>query len=430
MRIIRSDRPAGRRHVVFTGAAFAAILAFSPAGADAQLSQQQALGKALFFDTSLSKNSNQACGSCHSPSAAFTDPDKSNPTSKGSDPTLFGNRNTPTAMYAAYSPTFGYDSGEGLYVGGQFWDGRAGTLEDQAKAPFLNPVEMANASKAEVVMKLQSGANASAFTQLYGATVFDNIDDAYDKIASSIASYERSSELSPFSSKFDLYVKGQVNLTVEESRGFKLFNDPMKGNCAACHISDAGADGTPALFTDFTYDNIGIPKNYASDFLTDPAQFNPDGTSFLDLGLGGQVGDDTLYGAFKVPTLRNVAVTGPLGHNGYFDSLDQIVDFYATRDTKPVCSDITVSASQAEALGCWAPAEFPDQMNVDELGNLPLNKYEKSWIVAFLGTLTDGYQSPAVPEPSTWSMLIVGFGGIGAAMRRRTRKGKRDEVTA
>ncbi|MCP5398047.1 MAG: PEPxxWA-CTERM sorting domain-containing protein [Sphingomonas sp.] len=395
------------------------------------LTQEQALGKALFFDKSLSATGQQACGSCHSASTGFTDPDKSHPTSKGDNPLLFGNRNTPTAMYQAYSPEFGYDATEGLWVGGQFLDGRAATLEIQAMAPFLNPVEMGNASKAVVIAKLQNGINASAFTAVYGADIFNNVDNAYDKVAQAIASYERSYELSPFTSKFDYYLKGEVKLTQSEQRGLALFNDPMKGNCAACHISDPLDDGTPPLFTDFTYDNIGIPKNYGSDFLTLDDEFNPDGTSFIDYGLGGVLDDEDLYGAFKVSTLRNIAITGAYGHNGWFDTLDQIVDFYATRDVKPQCTSSNISSTEAMLLGCWPKAEFPDQMNVDELGNLPLNKWEKQYIVSFLGTLTDGYSFAAVPEPQTWALMIVGLGGVGAGLRRsRRRQAKRAIQTA
>ncbi|MDQ4419165.1 PEPxxWA-CTERM sorting domain-containing protein [Sphingobium sp. DEHP117] len=386
------------------------------------LTAEQALGKALFFDKTLSKNGTQACGSCHAPSAAFTDPDKNHPTSKGDNPSLFGNRNTPTVAYAAFSPEFHYDETEGLWVGGQFLDGRAPTLQVQAKGPFLNKLEMGNPSKSYVLNTLKNGSNAAAFKQVYGANIFDTPTKAYEKLATAIAAYERSSEVSPFTSKFDYYNKGQAKLTLKEQRGLAAFNDPMKGNCAACHISSPSDDGTPALFTDFTYDNIGIPKNLASDFLNLPTQFNPDGTSFVDLGLGGIVGDESLYGAFKVSTLRNVALTGPYGHNGWFDNLEDVVDFYATRDTKPVCTSVMLSSSAAVAAGCWPGAEFAEQMNVDELGNLPLNKWDKKNIVAFLGTLTDGYQAPTVPEPTTWALMLVGFGGIGAALRRNRKE--------
>lgn len=405
-------------NAVLAGAALA-MTALPLAAQAGTLTAEQALGKALFFDTSLSKNGTQACGSCHAPSVAFTDPDKSNPTSKGANPKLFGNRNTPTVSYAAYSPEFGFDDEEGLWVGGQFLDGRANGLQAQAKAPFLNKVEMGNASRAAVIFKLQNGSNGAAFKAVYGNDIFDTPYRAYEKLATAIASYERSSEVSPFTSKFDYVNKGQAKFTIKEARGLAAFNDPMKGNCAACHISTAGADGTPALFTDFTYDNIGIPKNFNSGFLTDPAQFNPDGVEFVDLGLGGVVGDESLYGAFKVSTLRNIALTGPYGHNGWFDSIEDVIDFYATRDVKPACTSVMLSSSAAVAAGCWPAAEFPDQMNTEELGNLPLNKWEKQYIGSFLGTLTDGYQPGTVPEPATWALMILGFGGIGAAARRR-----------
>jgi cytochrome c peroxidase len=411
------------RHVWSLAAVAAAAASLGASQASAQaLTAEQALGKSLFFDTSLSHAGNQACASCHSPSVAFTDPDKSHATSKGSDPSLFGNRNAPSAMYMAYSPTFYYDTAQGLYIGGQFDDGRAATLEDQAKGPFVNPVEMGNADRAEVIQRLQASPNAAAFQAVFGANAFSDVDTAYDNIANAIASYERTSELSPFTSKFDYYLDGKAKLTAQEAHGLELFNSPTGGNCSACHISDVAADGTHPLFTDFTYDNIGIPKNYASDFLNDPPQFNPAGQNFLDYGLGAQVGDPSLYGHFKVTTLRNIALTGPYGHNGYFQTLDQVVDFYATRDVKPTCVDPTTSATQAEALGCWPMAEFFDTMNVDELGDLPLNAQDKADIVAFLGTLSDGYAPSAIPEPAAWMLMISGAGLTGLALRSRRRK--------
>ena len=400
----------------------AAALFLAAAGVNAEagaLTPEQALGKSLFFDTNLSHAGNQACSSCHAPGSAFTDPDKSHPTSKGDDPSLFGNRNAPSAMYMAYSPAFHYDTEGQTYVGGQFDDGRANSLEDQAMKPFLNPVEMGDADKAEVISHLQADPNAAAFTNVFGPNAFSDIDVAYSNIASAIASYERSSELSPFTSKYDYFLKGQATLTTQEMHGLELFNDPNKAGCVGCHLSSPSPDGTPALFTDFTYDNIGIPKNYASDFLNDPAQFNPDGQAFNDYGLGAIVGDPDLFGVFKVTTLRNIAVTGPYGHNGYFDSLAEVVDFYATRDVKPTCADPTDSAAVAEALGCWPVAEFPDQMNRDELGDLALSMQDKADLVAFLDTLTDGYQVGVIPEPATWMMLLFGFGLAGGCLRAR-----------
>jgi len=402
---------------------FAALLAATTAmPAMATLTPQQALGKSLFFDSALSHGGNQSCASCHSPANAFTDSDKSHATSKGDNPALFGNRNAPTAMYMAYSPDFHFDTDQGLYIGGQFGDGRAATLEEQAKGPFLNAVEMGNASRTDVINRLKAGPNAAAFLAVYGANALDDVDIAYNNLAGAIAEYERSSELSPFTSKYDFSLTGQARLSPQELRGLSAFNDPMKGNCAACHSSE----GPQALFTDFSYDNIGMPKNWHSDFLSLDAQYNPDGTAFLDYGLGGVVGESDLYGAFKVTTLRNIALTAPYGHNGYFSSLAETVDFYATRDTKPVCVDPTVTATEATALGCWPAAEFDATKNADELGNLPLTKRDKADIVAFLNTLTDGYTPTSnIPEPATWLMMITGFGLIGGALSLRRRRTQR-----
>ena len=406
-----------------------ALLAFGGAAQAGGLTAKQSLGKKLFFDQSLSHGGNQSCASCHTPSVGFTDPNKAFATSAGSNPALFGPRNAPSAMYMAFSPTFSFDQTEGLYIGGQFSDGRAATLEDQAKGPFINAIEMGNADRAEVIGRLTSGANAAEFKQVFGATALDDVDSAYDNIAVAIADYERSPELSPFTSKFDYYLKGRAQLTAQERSGFNLFNDPMKGNCAACHISVSTDDKTPPLFTDFTYDNIGMPKNYQNPFLSMPAEFNPDGQAFVDLGLGGIVGDASLNGAFKVTTLRNIALTGPFGHNGYFGTLDQVIDFYSSRDLKPACVDPTTSADQATLLGCWPTAEFADTMNVDELGALGLSTQERADIAVFLGTLTDGYQA-SVPEPGVWAMLILGFALVGRGLRAQSAARRRARANA
>jgi len=403
-----------------TGAALGASYAPSSAGAatvdESRFTQEQLLGSRLFFDTSLSHPGGQSCGSCHTPAAAFTDPDKSSPTSKGVNPQLFGNRNSPTAMYAAFSPKFHYDTDEELWIGGQFLDGRAATLEDQAKGPFLNPVEMANPDKASVIEKLRSGPNAKLFEEVYGAGSLSDVDTAYNLLAQAIATFERTETLSPFSSKYDAYLAGKASLTEEEMRGLSLFEDPMKGNCAACHPSRPSADVPKPLFTDFTYDNLGVPKNPHNDFYWMPTQFNPDGEKFVDVGLGkttGDVGDD---GKFKVPTLRNLALTGAYMHNGYFDTLKGVVDFYNTRDVKPACANPLTSEADALLLGCWPAAEVALNVNVDELGNLRLASSEVRDIVVFLGTLTDGWVA-SVPEPATFGLLAVGI--IGLTVSRR-----------
>jgi len=333
------------------------------------------LGKLLYFDEQLSEPPGQSCASCHSPDAGFADPDSDLPVSRGATPSLVGNRNTPTAAYAVFSPDFHFDEDEDLYVGGQFWDGRAVDLADQAKGPFLNPIEMANPSKAAVIEKIAASSYAALFERVYGEGVFADVEAAYDRMAEAIAAFEGSAELNRFSSKYDYYLRGEATLTEQELRGLDLFESETAGNCAACHPSSPEPDGSLPLFTDFTYDNLGVPANADNPFYDMPAMFNPDGAAYIDLGLGPIVGDSTQDGKFKVPTLRNIALTSPYMHNGVFATLDEVVRFYNTRDTES-----------------WDPPEVTANVNVDELGDLGLTDQEVEDIVVFMETLTDGYE--------------------------------------
>lgn len=354
---------------------------------------KERLGRLLFNDRNLSEPAGQSCASCHDVATAGSDPDHNVPTSQGVNKRLFGNRNTPTANYMAHSPAFHFDDEKGLYVGGQFWDGRAATLEDQAKGPFLNPVEMANPSKQSVVDKVQGGAYGYLFKRVYGRDAFDDTEAAYNAIADAIAAYERTRSFNKFTSKYDAFLAGKAKLTAQEQRGMALFTRADKGNCAACHTLDAAADGTPPLLTDFTYDNLGVPKNARNPFYSLPAKFNPSGRNFVDLGLGGALGKSEHNGKFKVPTLRNIALTGPYMHNGYFTTLKGVVDFYNTRDVKPACRDPLTTDDRAQALNCWPAPEVKDNMNTAEMGNLRLKDSEVNDIVAFMHTLTDGWFS-------------------------------------
>jgi cytochrome c peroxidase len=345
----------------------------------AALTDKELLGRHLYMDTSLSKYQNQSCMTCHHPMAGWTDPANTfdpynSVVSTGSDGASLGGRQAPSAAYAAFSPTFHWDATAGMFIGGQFWDGRAPTLVEQAKGPFLNPAEMAMPSKAAVVKAVQNSSYAWLFLQVYGRNAFRNVDKAYDNIADAIAAFEKTPHLNRFSSKYDAYLAGQVALTAQEARGMELFEDPLKGNCAACHPSGAGA-----VFTDFSYDNLGIPKS------TNP-QIAQNAT---DYGLGAFVGDPQQNGKFKVPTLRNAAITPPYGHNGYFATLREIVSFYNTRD-----------------VADWPPPEVPENVNVDELGDLGLSPEEVDAIVAFLGTLTDAHMGGGGPGGG-------GMGGVG-----------------
>jgi len=370
------------------------------------------LGSQLFFDTNLSSPPGQACASCHAVDSRFTDPRRDKPTSPGILSGRFGNRNAPTAMYARFSPSFYFDAAQGLYIGGQFLDGRAADLETQAQGPFLNLLEMANPDKVTVVEKVRNAAYADLFRQVFGADALDDTEQAYYKISQAIAAFERTSTFAPFSSKYDAYLKGQVGLTSAEKRGLELFENSAKGNCAACHPSQPSKDGTPPLFTDFTYDNLGGPRNPNNPFYTLPVDLNPEGYNFVDLGLGKAVNSVQEDGKFKVPTLRNIALTAPYTHNGYFSSLKAVVDFYNTRDTKAPCPNPFTNETLALQSGCWPVAEVGTTVNHGELGNLGLSDGDVDDLVAFLNTLTDGY---VVPTPVENTLAINGTSAASVA---------------
>ncbi len=327
-----------------------------------QLTAKETLGKAIFLDENLSEPRGQSCATCHLPRFGFKgngDPDAA--VIGGAVPGRFGNRKPPSAAYAFGSPSPGYQiiDRERLYVGGQFWDGRATSLADQAKAPFLNPVEMNNPDRQTVVRKVCGADYGVLFRLVFGNQYCDPAQSnaAYDAIAGAIAAYEQSSEVNPFNSKYDRYVEGKAQLTPQERLGLQLFEG--KAGCSGCHPT-----GPKSFFTDFTYDNLGIPKN-----LSHPATR----AAATDLGLGARI-NHREDGRFKVSTLRNVGISPPYGHNGFFKTLADIVHFYNTRDVP--------------AAG-WAAPEVLANVNRDELGNLSLTAAEEAAVVAFLKTLTD-----------------------------------------
>jgi cytochrome c peroxidase len=256
-------------------------------------------------------------------------------------------------------------------------------------------LEMALPDAATLCQKVAEADYAEAFVAVWGEGSLDcenDADGAYERIARSIAAFERSSEVNPFSSKYDYYLAGKVELTEQEALGLQLFEDEEKGNCAACHPSQPGPNGEPPLFTDFTYDDLGEPANPELPFY-EMADYNELGKAWIDPGLGGYLKsagyDAAVYepeiGKVKVPTLRNVDLrptpdfVKAYGHNGYFKSLEEIVHFYNTRDVDDVG---------------WDPPEEAENVNHDELGNLDLTENEEAALVAFLKTLSDGYQLP------------------------------------
>src|SRR5664280_2614893 len=390
------------------------------------LSPKEQLGKALFFDTNLSTPPGMACAACHGPEVGFTGPDAAfnaaGAVYEGAVSGRFGNRKPPTSAYASDSPVFQLDAITDNFVGGMFWDGRAtgwtlgDPLAEQAQGPFLNPLEQNNASPAAVVAKVAASTYAPLFKQVWGRGSLSpaNVSLAYERIARSIAAYERSKEVNPFSSKFDAYLDNKAKLTKQEKDGFRLFLG--KGNCAICHSVTLGRSSERTLFTDFTFDNLGIPKNLENPFYG-MLEFNPDGADWVDPGLGGFLANvpdyaqyaDANLGKHKVPTLRNVdkrpdpgfvkahghnaycnvdkrpnpGFVKAYGHNGYFKSLKEIVHFYNTRD---------VPGAGWNGMP-WPPSELALNVNTAELGNLGLKDAEEEAIVAFLQTLTDGYKS-------------------------------------
>jgi len=339
----------------------------------------QALGKKIFFDTNLSSNSNQSCGSCHDPLKGFADPRVSNaaPVSEGAETGAFGDRNAPTAAYAFFSPPFTntatHTTDDGTvsnYQGGQFLDGRRVDLTEQAKDPFLNPVEMNNADSAAVVTKVSNSSYADDFIALFGSGAFDNVDTAYNNIASAIAAFEESAEVNRFSSKFDDVQNGTATFTASELRGFNLFKG-TKAKCANCHtVPDTGT----VLFTNHRFYNVGTPSNG-----NNPAVIANSG--FVDNGLGGTTdvvnpGDEAAeVGKFRTPTLRNIALTAPYMHNGVFQTLTQVVEHYdfKLQNTPPEVNNSNIAVEIA----------------FDDFAVLGLSAGEIADLVSFMETLTD-----------------------------------------
>jgi cytochrome c peroxidase len=398
------DEQMSRKDVLFIFALAAPLAGLiSAATAPASLTPEETLGKFLFFDENLSTPPGQSCATCHDPTVGFTGPDsvinELLAVYPGAVHTRFGNRKPPTAAYGGESPILHFDEDEDVFIGGMFWDGRAtgwtlgDPLAEQAQGPFLNPLEQNNPNAGHVCRMVAFSDYAPLYEEVYGEPVDwkHNVAQTYENIARAIAAYERSVEVNPHSSKYDYYLAGMAELTDEEAWGLELFDDPGKGNCAACHPSQPGPNGEPPLFTDFTYDNLGVPKNPNNPFYGMPRKWNPDGPDWIDPGLGGFLAQTEEYfeyaaenwGKHRVPTLRNVDLrphdgfVKAFGHNGFFRSLDEIVHFYNTRDVET-----------------WPEPEVPENVNTEELGDLGLTAEEEAAIVAFLKTLSDGYTAP------------------------------------
>jgi len=396
----------------------------------APLSAMAELGKQIFFDQHLSASGKLSCASCHSPAQAYGPPNALPAQFGGPSMTLQGDRPPPSLMYLYRQPNFsiGPDKGDAdeaanfaqeaaaasgvaraqktagiapaapamVPQGGMFWDGRADTLQAQAFGPLMNPVEMANASEDDVARKLAGSPYRTSFAQLFGADIFKNRRMLLSEAMFAVARYQvESSSFHPYTSKYDYWLEGRARLTHAELHGLQLFNDPKKANCAGCHLSKPSRDGLPPMFTDYQYEALGVPRNPALAVNRNP--------SYYDMGVCGphrtDLSTQTQYcGMFLTPTLRNAATRHVFFHNGVYHTLDDVMKFYNLRDVAPdkiYPRDAHGKVLQYDDL----PATY--RANIDKadapfdrhLGDAPaMTDDDIKDVIAFLRTLTDGYQ--------------------------------------
>jgi cytochrome c peroxidase len=449
--------------------AFVTTCLFAATAFAQTLSPMEQLGKEIFFDK-ISSPGSMACAACHAPQVGFTGPipgiNKHGAVYRGAVAKRFGNRKPPSAAYATFSPVFYFDDTDSLFIGGNFWDGRAtgerlgNPAADQALGPFLNPVEQNMPSKQAVLEVIAASHYAGLWETVWLEPISwdtpEDIEENYDRVGLSIANFENSREVNQFSSKFDMFWQnaedaamdvtdinmmnwmsyGGLGFDNDELRGLALFNDENKGMCALCHVLEpyeGSAGSFPPLFTDFSFDNLGTPKNpknpfYKMDkvYLDNGNPINPLGDAWIDPGLGGflqtrgepdwQAMAADNWGKHKVPTLRNVAkrpgkndtklrlpdmdMPVPEGqpkaymHNGAFKTLKEVVHFYNTRDVE-----------------AWPPPEVAANVNTEELGDLGLSDEEENLIVLFMQTLSDGYGAPWMPTAALASQSSLDITG-------------------
>ncbi len=345
------------------------------------VNEHSKLGEMLFFDTSLSKNKTQSCATCHNPQHGFAD-NRDNgvggAVSLGDDGKSLGDRNAPTASYARFSPHFGFDPKKKRFRGGQFLDGRENDMQGQAGGPPMNPVEMGMTSKAEVVSRLREiPVYVKMFEKLYGKGVLNDSERGYEAMSRAIAAFESTGTFSPFDSKYDRYLRGEYVLTEQEELGKSLFFSNNNTNCAKCHQLK-GEDKQGETFTNYEYHNIGVPSN--------PALFDRGivKEGFVDKGLAKnpKAADKANEGKFKVPTLRNVAVTAPYMHNGVFKDLRTVVMFY-DKFNNP---GRTLNPETGKA---WGKAEVEHSISTEEMKAKKLSDEKIDALVAFMKLLTD-----------------------------------------
>ncbi|WP_102223744.1 cytochrome-c peroxidase [Acidimangrovimonas sediminis] len=399
------------------------------------------LGRKMFYDPALSGSGRMSCASCHDPANHFA-PDNARAVQIGGAHLASpGIRAVPSLTYRIFTPAFTFGppnpseelneaspmavsqqgaAAKGVTTvagpattakplktagtttlaapvprGGLFWDGRADTLEDQTFGVLMSPFEMANTSRAALAATIRA-RYGKRLAMLFGKGVMTDDDLIISEAGFALGRYQREDPaFHPFSSKFDAVLAGKATFTPAEAAGKKLFDDPKKGNCAACHLDSSETPGVPPLFTDFEYEALGVPRNPAIPANADPG--------YHDLGLCGPLRDDAIArnpancGLFKTPSLRNVASRKVFFHNGVYHDLKQVVDFYVKRDTDPAA----IYPMRNGKLNRYDDLPKRYRGNIDyldapfglaTLGQKPaLTPAEEDDIVAFLKTLTDGY---------------------------------------
>lgn len=361
-------------------------------------SERALIGRLLFFDTSLSASGKLSCATCHDPRYAYGPPPGKALAVGGADMQQPGTRAVPSLRYLNSVPPFEehyrFLDGDVAPIGGFTWDGRARSLHEQAAVPLLAPNEMANRSPADVARAIERGPYADRFRVVFGRHVFARPDEVFRDALLALEAFQRiPEEFFPYSSRYDAYLRGEVDLTEPEERGVDIFKDPAKGNCASCHLG-VSREGVPPPFTDYDYVNVGVPRNAAI-----PANADP---NYFDLGLCGPARTEYLgrreyCGFFRSPTLRNVALRDAFFHNGVFSTLRQVIEFYNERDLHPQ-KFYPRNADGSVHLYDDIPPGFA--INVDR--DPPLDRASGAQpaltdaqiddLIAFLETLTDGYR--------------------------------------
>lgn len=375
------------------------------------LSLAAQVGQRMFFDKSLSGSGKLACSSCHDPDHAYAPANDLDVQIGGKNLSQSGTRAVPSLRYKQVVPPYAdlFDNPDGVSPpgpgGGYTQDGRAPTLAEQAKIPLLAANEMANKDGASVVARIRASSYGALFKQAFGDDVFGNPTAAFQKAAEALQAFQMEDySFHPFSSKYDLYAGNKIGgtLSAAEKRGATVFADPGRGNCAACHYSGPGLGGSVGMFTDYSYEAIGVPRNRSIPLNRD--------SKYFDLGICTRPdhplpANQKYCGMFKTPTLRNVATRKVFYHNGQIKTLKQAIRFYNTRDTNPELWYPVVNgvAQKFDDLPPKYRGNLDTQAPLDgrERGSKPpMTEQEMDDLEAFLNTLTDDYRPLQTNNPA------------------------------